>query len=217
MLMPYILALLLLLISFLIPKPVDAQRGCCSWHGGISHCDGGSGRYICNDGTYSPTCTCGYNPPVSRNVYTAPEFPQMEATWNFDATPEGTYNISVELNDSFPSSYSVALSQDPGADPGPYADFTEPTFSLVGVYPGTYYMNVKKRINGAWSTVAYWTIEVPEWSPPEPTITTAIVDETASEGSQQDTDWIIYSLLAIGGLGGLELIRNAVFSGKSKK
>ncbi|WP_304545986.1 hypothetical protein [Sulfurimonas microaerophilic] len=32
------------------------QRGCCSWHGGISGCS--NGRVVCNDGTYSPSCTC---------------------------------------------------------------------------------------------------------------------------------------------------------------
>lgn len=36
---------------------VEAQRGCCSWHGGVSHCSE-NGRYVCNDGTYSPSCTC---------------------------------------------------------------------------------------------------------------------------------------------------------------
>lgn len=32
------------------------QRGCCSWHGGVSGCS--DGRIVCNDGTYSPSCTC---------------------------------------------------------------------------------------------------------------------------------------------------------------
>lgn len=32
------------------------QRGCCSWHGGVSGCS--NGRIVCNDGSYSPSCTC---------------------------------------------------------------------------------------------------------------------------------------------------------------
>lgn len=32
------------------------QRGCCSWHGGVSGCS--NGKIVCNDGTYSPSCTC---------------------------------------------------------------------------------------------------------------------------------------------------------------
>ncbi|MCX6075696.1 MAG: hypothetical protein NTW78_02270 [Campylobacterales bacterium] len=32
------------------------QRGCCSHHGGVSGCS--NGKIVCNDGTYSPSCTC---------------------------------------------------------------------------------------------------------------------------------------------------------------
>ena len=36
---------------------LEAGRGCCSWHGGMSgQCSGG--RVVCNDGTLSPSCTC---------------------------------------------------------------------------------------------------------------------------------------------------------------
>jgi len=35
-----------------------AESGCCSWHGGVSYCDTSVGRYVCNDGTYSPSCGC---------------------------------------------------------------------------------------------------------------------------------------------------------------
>jgi len=38
-------------------KAIEAKKsGCCSWHGGVSGCSGG--RVTCNDGTYSPSCTC---------------------------------------------------------------------------------------------------------------------------------------------------------------
>lgn len=41
-----------------------AKRGCCSWHGGVKNCDQVSGRIVCNDGTYSPSCMCE---PYSKN------------------------------------------------------------------------------------------------------------------------------------------------------
>lgn len=41
----------------------EAGRGCCSWHGGQNYCDTDSGRWVCRDGTYSPTCRCSYIPP----------------------------------------------------------------------------------------------------------------------------------------------------------
>ncbi len=36
-----------------------AQRGCCSWHGGICGCSWG--RIVCCDGVLSPSCTCRGN------------------------------------------------------------------------------------------------------------------------------------------------------------
>ena len=38
-------------------ETVDAKRGCCSHHGGVAYC-ASNGRYMCNDNSYSPTCTC---------------------------------------------------------------------------------------------------------------------------------------------------------------
>ncbi len=45
-------------IVFILPLNVYAGRGCCSWHGGQNYCDTKTGRWVCNDGTYSPSCTC---------------------------------------------------------------------------------------------------------------------------------------------------------------
>jgi len=50
-----------LLASFLflaLSGQASAKSGCCSWHKGVSHCDSSTGRQVCNDGTYSPSCTC---------------------------------------------------------------------------------------------------------------------------------------------------------------
>lgn len=60
----------LLLLVFLFPKTVEAGRGCCSYHGGQSYCDTSVGRWVCNDGTYSPTCGCTYIAP--KPAYVAP-------------------------------------------------------------------------------------------------------------------------------------------------
>ena len=34
----------------------SSNQGCCSWHGGVAGCH--NGRIVCNDGNYSPGCTC---------------------------------------------------------------------------------------------------------------------------------------------------------------
>lgn len=54
-----ILGSLIIILYFLPVKPVFAQSGCCSWHGGESYCDYTTNRWVCADGTFSPTCTCG--------------------------------------------------------------------------------------------------------------------------------------------------------------
>lgn len=51
-----ILSIILFLAT--LPSIAYAGRGCCSHHGGVSHCDTTTGKQVCNDGTYSPSCTC---------------------------------------------------------------------------------------------------------------------------------------------------------------
>jgi len=53
-----IIILVVFLSIFASFRIIDAKSGCCSWHGGVSHCDTSVGRQVCNDGTYSPSCTC---------------------------------------------------------------------------------------------------------------------------------------------------------------
>lgn len=48
---------IVLLMLACLPNVVQAQRGCCSHHGGVAGCSS-SGRQICRDGTLSPSCTC---------------------------------------------------------------------------------------------------------------------------------------------------------------
>lgn len=148
---------------------VLAQQGCCSWHGGISYCDSSVGTYVCNDGTYSPSCGC------YRALPPTPKFPEMNATWNFSANTNGTYDVRVYLKDSNPTRYSVTLNKILGGDPGPLVDYINPSFVFKNVYPGTWYMNTKKVINNTWSTVAYWKIIVPEWVAPTPIPTTITI------------------------------------------
>ncbi len=53
----------ILILLVIIPISVDARSGCCSHHGGVSHCDASIGMYICNDASVSPSCGCEYVAP----------------------------------------------------------------------------------------------------------------------------------------------------------
>ena len=48
------------LAILLLACPINAyaEKGCCSHHDGQAYCDTKVGKWKCNDGTYSPTCTC---------------------------------------------------------------------------------------------------------------------------------------------------------------
>lgn len=93
----------------LFASNLHAQRGCCSWHGGIDYCDMSVGRYVCMDGTYSPSCGC-YKAP--KTVVTDDdmreflddfddfeEFVEKSKTPTPIPTPIVTKSSSVRLND----------------------------------------------------------------------------------------------------------------------
>ncbi|MGL5484899.1 MAG: hypothetical protein ACRDC6_01210 [Shewanella sp.] len=71
--------LILTIVALFVSSPVLAKRGCCSHHGGVSHC-GDNGYYICNDGEESPTCTCDtsfIDPAAQQNT-----LPSMKALFS---------------------------------------------------------------------------------------------------------------------------------------
>lgn len=182
-------------------KPTLAQQGCCSWHGGISYCDTSVGTYVCNDGTYSPSCGCAYVPPP------APLFPvstQATITHEPNRLPKGTFAINVILDDSNPTQYSATLNKCMGCDPGPSIDFRTSTFTFKDITTGRWYLNVKKNINGRWSNTVYWTVDVPPWyevSPiPIPTpMPTTIIAANNIEG--EPTNPLVMGVLFVVGLG----------------
>jgi len=62
-----------LILGSLIISICFAGQGCCSYHGGQQYCDCSTGRWVCNDDTYSPTCRCSC--PKPRPVWTPPPTP----------------------------------------------------------------------------------------------------------------------------------------------
>jgi len=47
----------LLFWLLIVPKFTFAKQWCCSWHWWVNYC-ASNWRYVCNDWTYSPSCTC---------------------------------------------------------------------------------------------------------------------------------------------------------------
>lgn len=158
-----IFAFLATLLS--LPQIIEARSGCCSYHGGVC------GNSCCDGSALSIKCAPYYDiPTYSTPIYKFPS--SIEASTLYYPNNNGTYDVEVKLIDSSPSRYSASITNIAGSDPGPNVDFTSPTFRLNSIKSGRHYLNVKKEFNGYWSTVAYWTIDVPKWVPtPTPTIT----------------------------------------------
>lgn len=64
-----------------------AERGCCSWHGGVCGCDSSVGRQLCCDGSLSPSCGCAYNPPKPK-VVTQPTPTKTVTTQSTNSEPD---------------------------------------------------------------------------------------------------------------------------------
>lgn len=152
--------LLFIVFTFIFAvSQVYAQQGCCSWHGGISHC-ASNGRYVCNDGTYSPSCTCGaptytYTPPT-------PKIPaSTNGTWTYIKNSSGGVDLHFDWDRPDGRGYSITLNKTAGANPGPLADTTKSKYIFRDITPGKWYINVKEMMNGQWSQIAYWEVDVP--------------------------------------------------------
>lgn len=96
----------LILVLFLFVAGVDAQRGCCSWHGGVSGCSS-SGQIVCKDGTYSPSCTCtptyiyGCMNPTANNYNSRANKDDGSCTYDvYGCTNSGASNYNINANKS---------------------------------------------------------------------------------------------------------------------
>jgi len=177
-----LLTSLLAIYIAVTPMNIYAQRGCCSWHDGISHC-GSNGKYVCNDGTYSPSCTCGYSAPVSPTYRTPiapscirPEIKSSTANWIF--TKNGC-NQDVTISwtaGGRETQYSVGFSKLAGADPGPKADTSARNWTFKNIKPGKWYFNVKPGNSCGWGSVYYWDVDVPQVEP-QASLREEIIDE----------------------------------------
>jgi hypothetical protein len=107
--------------------------------------------------------------------------------------------------DNNPTKYSAVISKCAGCDPGPLVDFYSNNFYFKNVSPGRWYVNVKKEINGYWSNIVYWTIDVPEWQEPTltPTPTTLLVNSNSDNLTENNTNYSLQIALVVGVLIGV--------------
>ena len=85
----YLFSVMVIVIILLIPLKVYAGRGCCSWHGGQAYCDVNTGKWVCNDGTYSPSCTCSSH----GSIYELTDTDTDTDTYYYNNNTNNDYNI----------------------------------------------------------------------------------------------------------------------------
>lgn len=147
------------ILFFISITSAFAQSGCCSWHGGVSYCDTSVGRKVCNDGTYSPSCTCPISTPIPTPT---PLINSITASTNYDYSIKlNKYSIKFDWQDiPYSQGYSVSLTKYPGADPGPLIDTQRSVWRFNLLSSGIWYANLKSFDGYSWSPVVYWTINL---------------------------------------------------------
>lgn len=157
---------MLIVSVFFYISDTSAQGGCCSWHGGVCGCDENSGRQICCDGSYSPSCLCRISSHISKPIRYIP-FPDKDLKLknvflknNGDETYDVWFDWDDANNEPF-REYSVRLGPT-HADPGPLVDVEESVYIFPKVKAGTYVFSLKTKVGGQWSDYVYWdNIEIP--------------------------------------------------------
>lgn len=92
------ISLLVIATMFIGMSNVLAGRGCCSYHGGQSYCN--NGRWVCSDGTYSPTCTCGGGNSSSRYSTTTRRTTTTRQVYGCMDSTAINYNSFANISDS---------------------------------------------------------------------------------------------------------------------
>lgn len=173
------------LITVFLHSPVYARSGCCSWHGGVC------GHTCCDGSTLSAVCSPYYNPPapIQPIYYPPPDIPPTKANYELINKEDGTIDLLFTFDNSEGSDVSISLNSVAGGDPGPIADTTSSLRVFTSVPPGISYVNMKKRVNGVWSKVGYWTIPIPLWTAPTPT------PDVISASASNNGKYLVYVLL----------------------
>lgn len=139
-----------LIIMLIFPVTANAQRGCCSHHGGVAGCSE-NGRQICRDGTLSPSCTCT---PTVTYIYgcTDSSAKNYNSRANKDngscqyyiygcTDPEAkNYNDKAEKDDDS-CEYQKTIEEKTNED----SNGILPIITIGGIGAGVYYFKKKKK------------------------------------------------------------------------
>jgi len=113
----YLLTLIVgvILLAY-FPNIAQARSGCCSYHGGVAGCDTSVGRQVCNDGTYSPSCTCAYIPRTPTPTIRITSTPTIFVVATPTPTPRPISTLSPTYTPTLSPTSTSSLSPSPSPE-----------------------------------------------------------------------------------------------------
>ncbi len=159
------LPLFFLFFVFVFQLKSYATSGCCSWHGGVGYCDSSVGRYVCNDGTYSPSCGCNYIAPKPTC-----DKPDFEEGVTFEKKLSNASCTKYNLNASWDygwseDGYSLKLDKSSNTSIGDSIDTEETSYNFKNLTPGKYYLHIKSVNSCGGSKTYHYKVELKEQLP----------------------------------------------------
>ncbi len=151
--------------------------------------------------------------PLSQKVYAVDQYTQGKT--EFLPQENGTFNVIfswTEVNSQDINGYSLAISNYPGADPGPSIDTYSDSWTFSNINSGIQYINIKHRSTYGWSRIWYWKIIVPAWIAPATSTLNTTNDQVDSTTSSNISPYFILTL----GLS-IFLISSLIIMNKYKK
>lgn len=210
----FVLTIVTLVIFIQLPKNINAHPGNTDGFG-CHTC-----RTNCPDWGYDYGEYHCHNPKLPPILLypQCQQLPKINSAVRFLSNPNGTYDVFFDWDDLYNQidrQYSIAISKYVGADPGPLADTTVSSETFKNVLPGRWYINLKAELNGYWSCIENFLIDVPSWVPPIPSPSPQIKTVVPSYDIPKEGgfDWVIWIILAVVGAG----IYGLIISKKEEK
>ena len=117
-----------------------------------------------------PQASMPTDTPSPTPTPTTPDFPAditETKTYQYVAASNGTYTVTFTFNNPNERNVSIGISSTQFDDPGPIPDTSGDSWTFTNVPAlSTQYVNMKAMVDGSWSDIDSWTLEIPSWTAP---------------------------------------------------
>jgi len=197
----------LLVLFFASLVPVYAHPGNVKYDGCHfcwTNCSSWGFTYGTRHNRDNPSATCSCDPSLgTRDPLYCPTTTQAgslssvvpHATWKFSANADGTYDVLFTWNSNQFAEYSLSINKTNNVDPGSLVDTDIPSWTFHNIAPGTWFVNMKAKVQNTWTQTGNWEVDVPAWQAPSPTdipTPTTVVDTQVAASSGFNPQIFLY-------------------------